>query len=117
MNSYNKRVTANAKINEKHIYDPVENIPEIPNSFCVESYDYSNICVTRNYLRKGFIFNDKEEFYCYKVTFMDVSPLENIRQLNHQYDSCAGYDNNNLLICFFARIAAAGKKTRFNKKK
>jgi hypothetical protein len=86
-------------------YNPADTLKEVK-SFLINDINMSYLYVIRIYIRKSCNLNENDEkdiFYCYKVGFAS-NIKKRLKELNHQFDSCAGVDNTNIILCFLIKI-------------
>lgn len=86
-------------------YNPDDTLKELK-PFLIKDINMTYLYVIRIYIRKSCNLNKNDEkdiFYCYKVG-LTSNIKKRLEQLNHQFDSCAGVDNTNIIMCFLIKI-------------
>jgi len=106
-------------------YDTTESVlvdlVEKPCSKFMENGFY--MYLVRIKVRNGYnlIINKNEQkiFFCYKVGYMQKTDkrsfIERMKEINYEFDCCAGCDSNNLLLIFLCKIKDPSIERNFHK--
>jgi len=103
---FNNKILYYGKFNERIRYWDKKKFLEYPDDFNDDLCSY--VYCIRIYVRQGFQFKGKTEYFSYKIGKCDDDPRLRCGYINNRFESRYETDNKNLLFIFILKIRVAG---------